>query len=364
MVAALADDAHAAEQRAAVRRPPATALRAGADRRPARGSSTPRRGLYLWVTRDEDCWATVGLVRRRGILVAPGDFYGAAGARHVRVALTATDERVDRRGRPVGRVTTAAPGAPRRRSASAPPVLRVPEADLSALVARARRLLAQGRRRLLGLAGAPGVGEVDCGGAAGRGLGGRGGAGADGRIPPGRRRSCTGSAAMPARAPRTPSTPPVTSRCCAGCGTPPRTTVYAPRFDRGLEEPIAGAIPVPPELPLVVTEGNYLLVPAAPGRGAALLDEVWYCDAGRAGRLDRSDRPARRHGRSRARRPPGPGQRPAQRRADRHHPPPRRPDRPAHLRPGGGGGAGVSCACRSGFSSIPVPDAGGPPARR
>ncbi len=52
-------------------------------------------GLYLWATRDEDCWATVSELADRGLLVAPGDFYGAAGSRHVRIALTATDERVD-----------------------------------------------------------------------------------------------------------------------------------------------------------------------------------------------------------------------------------------------------------------------------
>ena len=44
---------------------------------------------------SEGCWETVGWLAERGILVAPGDFYGAAGARHVRVAFTATDERVD-----------------------------------------------------------------------------------------------------------------------------------------------------------------------------------------------------------------------------------------------------------------------------
>jgi succinyldiaminopimelate transaminase len=51
-------------------------------------------GLYLWVTRDEPCWDTVRWLAERGVLVAPGDFYGVSGARHVRVALTATDERV------------------------------------------------------------------------------------------------------------------------------------------------------------------------------------------------------------------------------------------------------------------------------
>ncbi|WP_328444963.1 MULTISPECIES: succinyldiaminopimelate transaminase [unclassified Amycolatopsis] len=52
-------------------------------------------GLYLWATRDEDAHATVAWLADRGILVAPGTFYGPTGRRHVRVALTATDERVD-----------------------------------------------------------------------------------------------------------------------------------------------------------------------------------------------------------------------------------------------------------------------------
>ena len=50
--------------------------------------------LYLWATRDEDCRLTVDWCAERGILVAPGDFYGATGARHVRVGLTASDERI------------------------------------------------------------------------------------------------------------------------------------------------------------------------------------------------------------------------------------------------------------------------------
>jgi succinyldiaminopimelate transaminase len=52
-------------------------------------------GLYLWATRDEDSWSSVSWLAERGILVAPGAFYGAAGERFVRVALTATDERID-----------------------------------------------------------------------------------------------------------------------------------------------------------------------------------------------------------------------------------------------------------------------------
>lgn len=50
--------------------------------------------LYLWATRGEDCRATVDWLAERGILVAPGDFYGEAGRRHVRVGLTASDERI------------------------------------------------------------------------------------------------------------------------------------------------------------------------------------------------------------------------------------------------------------------------------
>ncbi|CAA9488523.1 MAG: Uridine kinase family protein YggC homolog [uncultured Solirubrobacteraceae bacterium] len=53
--------------------------------------------------------------------------------------------------------------------------------------------------------------------------------------------------------------------------------VYAPEFRREIEEPIAGAIPVPGDVPLVVTEGNYLLLDRAPWAGVrALLDEVWF----------------------------------------------------------------------------------------
>lgn len=54
-------------------------------------------GLYLWVRAagaGQDCWRTVADLADQGILVAPGSFYGPAGVRHVRVALTATDEAV------------------------------------------------------------------------------------------------------------------------------------------------------------------------------------------------------------------------------------------------------------------------------
>jgi aspartate/methionine/tyrosine aminotransferase len=92
MIAALDDDEHVTEQHAryAARR---TTLRT------ALGSAGFRidhseASLYLWATRDEPCWDTVDWFAEQGILVAPGAFYGRAGERHVRVAFTATDERV------------------------------------------------------------------------------------------------------------------------------------------------------------------------------------------------------------------------------------------------------------------------------
>ena len=92
MVAALGDPSHSQEQRTLyeARR---TRLRAAVV---AAGFTVDHSeaGLYLWATRDEDCWSTVDWLAGRGILAAPGAFYGPAGQRHVRLALTATDERI------------------------------------------------------------------------------------------------------------------------------------------------------------------------------------------------------------------------------------------------------------------------------
>jgi aspartate/methionine/tyrosine aminotransferase len=93
MTAALGDDTHAAEQRAryAARRarlfPALESAGFVVD-----GSAA---GLYLWASAGEDCWASVDRLAALGILVAPGEFYGPSGGQHVRVALTATDERID-----------------------------------------------------------------------------------------------------------------------------------------------------------------------------------------------------------------------------------------------------------------------------
>ncbi|MFB9619970.1 succinyldiaminopimelate transaminase [Brooklawnia cerclae] len=93
MVAVLGDQTHVEEQRARYLR-----------RRQVLGEALSTAGfridrsegsLYLWATRGEDCRASVQWLAERGILVAAGDFYGPSGTQHVRVALTATDERVD-----------------------------------------------------------------------------------------------------------------------------------------------------------------------------------------------------------------------------------------------------------------------------
>ena len=92
MTLALADDAHVATQRGLYGRRRATmasALEAAGFR-----IDHSDAGLYLWATREEDCWDTIAWLAGLGIVAAPGAFYGDAGRQHVRVALTATDERI------------------------------------------------------------------------------------------------------------------------------------------------------------------------------------------------------------------------------------------------------------------------------
>jgi succinyldiaminopimelate transaminase len=89
---ALGDDGHVAAQRARYstrRRRLRTALVDAGFR-----VDHSEAGLYLWASRGERCADTVAWFADLGVLVAPGDFYGPAGARHVRLALTASDERV------------------------------------------------------------------------------------------------------------------------------------------------------------------------------------------------------------------------------------------------------------------------------
>ncbi|MEU9091918.1 nucleoside/nucleotide kinase family protein [Streptomyces sp. NPDC048428] len=151
--------------------------------------------------------------------------------------------------------------------------------DLTGLTARAHRLALAGGRRILGIAGPPGAGKstlaeqlVDALGplavlvpmdgfhlaqAELERLGRAERKGAPDTF------DAAGYAALLRRL-RTPE---------------PGTVVYAPAFDRSLEQPVAGALPVSPDVPLVVTEGNYLLYgngPWAQVRG--LLDEAWFLE--------------------------------------------------------------------------------------
>jgi succinyldiaminopimelate transaminase len=93
MEAAASDDAHVATQ-AQVYARRRTRLRAALEATGMRIDHSAA-GLYLWATADEPSRTTVRRLAGLGVLVAPGEFYGPAGTRHVRVALTAPDERID-----------------------------------------------------------------------------------------------------------------------------------------------------------------------------------------------------------------------------------------------------------------------------
>ena len=92
MIAALSDDVHVAEQRARYnsrRAALSPALRAA-------GFSIDHSeaGLYIWATRQENCWDSVAWLADRGIIATPGIFYGEQGASHIRIAMTATDAQI------------------------------------------------------------------------------------------------------------------------------------------------------------------------------------------------------------------------------------------------------------------------------
>jgi aspartate/methionine/tyrosine aminotransferase len=93
MQAAAADDGHVADQVALYekRRLRLRAALEGAGYRVEHSEA----GLYLWTTAGRPCRETVAALAGLGILVAPGEFYGPAGSAHVRIAVTATDERID-----------------------------------------------------------------------------------------------------------------------------------------------------------------------------------------------------------------------------------------------------------------------------
>ncbi|MFF2186943.1 nucleoside/nucleotide kinase family protein [Streptomyces sp. NPDC058155] len=147
------------------------------------------------------------------------------------------------------------------------------------LARRARQLAAPGQRRILGIAGAPGAGKSTLAADLVAALGGsavlvpmdgfhlaqaelRRLGRADRKGAPDTF-DAVGYAALLARL-RTPASGVV---------------VYAPAFDRTLEEAVAGSIPVDPDVPLVVTEGNYLLHDGGDWAAVrALVDEAWFLE--------------------------------------------------------------------------------------
>ena len=92
MIAALRDDVHVAEQKQRYRarrellKPALEAAGFRVDRSEA--------GLYLWATEGRDAWDSIGRLADLGIVAGPGHFYGVHFPEHVRLSLTATDERV------------------------------------------------------------------------------------------------------------------------------------------------------------------------------------------------------------------------------------------------------------------------------
>lgn len=144
------------------------------------------------------------------------------------------------------------------------------------LRARIETLLARGGRRLLGIAGAPGSGKstlaarvAACFGAPCRVVPMDGFHLAQAELERLGRASRKG-------APDTFDAGGYVALLARLRGAAADETVYAPEFRREIEEPIANSIPVGPEVRLVVTEGNYLLMDGAWARVRELLDESWF----------------------------------------------------------------------------------------
>ena len=170
-----------------------------------------------------------------------------------------------------------------------------PDAQLSELTDRAMRLISRapaGRRVLIGIAGAPGAGKTTLAERLAGALTARGAVVAhvpmDGFH--------LADAALDLLGFRDRKGAPDTfdaagyaallARIAAG------ETVWAPAFERDLEQPIAQAILVPADARIIISEGNYLLLPTPEWRAvAAWFDEVWFCQ------LDDEERCARLIGR-------------------------------------------------------------------
>lgn len=162
------------------------------------------------------------------------------------------------------------------RAAGAPPQAQV--ATIGDLAERCRALVADGRRRILGITGTPGAGKSTVSEALAAALGDRAVlVGMDGFHLANRELRRLGRADRKGA----PDTFDVDGYVAllARLSAPGPGVIYAPYFDRALEESIGSAIPVFADVPLVITEGNYLL--SEEHGWAAVrqhLDEAWFVD--------------------------------------------------------------------------------------
>jgi pantothenate kinase len=146
-------------------------------------------------------------------------------------------------------------------------------------LARLEQLVADGQRRILGLAGAPGAGKSTLAQAILEALPGRAVV-----VPMDGFHLANVELERLGRASRKGAEDTFDSAGYVALLARLRTQrhhemVYAPAFRREIEEPIAGAIPVMPEVPLVITEGNYLLLQRGHWQAVRpLLHEAWYVD--------------------------------------------------------------------------------------
>jgi pantothenate kinase len=171
----------------------------------------------------------------------------------------------------------SAPGAPEQ----------VEDADLAELVDDARRLAAGGKRQILGLTGPPGAGKSELAAALVGAL-----APHAVLVPMDGFHLANAELVRLGRRDRKGA---IDTFDAAGyvallrrLRDPTEAVVYAPEFRRDIEEPIACAIPVPRDVPLVVTEGNYLLVDQGDWTALGeLIDEAWYLDPGEDARIER-----------------------------------------------------------------------------
>ena len=151
--------------------------------------------------------------------------------------------------------------------------IKLPRAALD----RIEALLADGRRRILGLAGSPGAGKSTLAEAVAARLPGRAVV-----VPMDGYHLANVELARLGRAARKGAPDTFDAAGFAALLRRLRDrvageTVYAPAFRREIEEPVAGAIPVPADVPLVITEGNYLLMADGPWAAVRpLLDEAWF----------------------------------------------------------------------------------------